>query len=81
MYDNHILLSIDDLYQYIDASIEYMYNNATMVITSPDKILEIVAGENVAYLNDKPYNLPVPILSYESSYYMPIEFPNQLNKD
>lgn len=74
MYDNHILLSIDDLYQYIDASIEYMYNNATMVITSPDKILEIVAGENVAYLNDKPYNLPVPILSYESSYYMPIEF-------
>ncbi len=74
MYDNHILLSIDDLYQYIDASIEYMYNNATMVITSPNKILEIVAGENVAYLNDKPYNLPVPILSYESSYYMPIEF-------
>lgn len=74
MYDNHILLSIDDLYQYIDASIEYMYNNATMVITSPNKILEIVAGENVAYLNDKPYNLPVPILSYESSYYMPVEF-------
>ena len=74
MYDGHILLALDDLYQYIDADIEYMYNNATMVITSPDKILEIVSGQNVAYLNDKPYNMPVPILSFEDTVYMSVEF-------
>ena len=66
--------ALDDLYQYIDADIEYMYNNATMVITSPDKILEIVSGQNVAYLNDKPYNMPVPILSFEDTVYMSVEF-------
>ena len=74
MYDGHILMAVEDLYQYIDATIEYMYNNATMVITSPDKILEIASGQNVAYLNDKPYNLPVPILSFEDTIYMPVEF-------
>ncbi len=74
MYDGHILMAVDDLYKYIDATIEYMYNNSTMVITSPDKILEIVSGQNVAYLNDKPYNMPVPILSFEDTTYMPVEF-------
>ena len=74
MYDGHILMAVDDLYKYIDATIEYMYNNSTMVITSPNKILEIVSGQNVAYLNDKPYNMPVPILSFEDTTYMPVEF-------
>ena len=74
MYDGHILMAIDDLYQYIDASIEYMYNNATMVIQSPGKILEVVSGKNEAYLNDQPKNIPVPILNYEENIYMSVEF-------
>lgn len=74
MYDGHILMAIDDLYQYIDASAQYMYNNATVVITSPDKTLEIVRGKNVAYLNDTPYSMPVPILSFEDTIYMSVEF-------
>ena len=74
MYDGHILMAIDDLYQYIDASIEYMYNNATMVIQSPGKTLEIVSGKNEAYLNDQPKNIPVPILSYNDNIYMSVEF-------
>lgn len=74
MYDGHILLAIEDLYQYIDANIEYMYNNSTMVIQSPDKILEIVSGKNVAYLNDEPKNMPVPILNFNDTIYMSVEF-------
>jgi len=74
MYDDHILIALEDLYQYIDATIEYMYNNATMVINSQDKILEIVSGKNIAYLNDKPYNMPVPILSFNDTIYMSVEF-------
>lgn len=74
MYDGHILMAIDDLYQYIDASIEYMYNNATMVIQSPGNTLEIVSGKNEAYLNDQPKNIPVPILSYNDNIYMSVEF-------
>lgn len=74
MYDGHILMAIDDLYQYIDASIEYMYNNATMVIQSPGNVLEIVSGKNEAYLNDQPKNIPVPILNYKDNIYMSVEF-------
>ncbi len=74
MYDGHILIALEDLYQYIDATIEYMYNNATMVINSQNKILEIVSGKNIAYLNDKPYNMPVPILSFNDTIYMSVEF-------
>lgn len=73
MYDGHILLAIDDLYQYIDASVEYMYNNATMVIQSSGKTLEIVSGKNVAYLNDEPQNMPVPVLSFDNMTYMSAE--------
>ena len=74
MYDGHILLAVDDLYQYVDGTIEYMYNNAVMVIQSPNKILEIESGKNVAYLNDEPKNMNVPILSYKNTIYMSAEF-------
>lgn len=74
MYDGHILLALDDLYQYVDANIDYMYNNATMIIQSPDKTLEIVSGKNVAYLNDEPQNMPVPVLSFKNKIYMSAEF-------
>ncbi|MBR0423661.1 MAG: hypothetical protein IJJ04_03410 [Clostridia bacterium] len=74
MYDGHILVAVEDLYQYIDSDIEYMYNNATMVITSPGKTLEIESGKNQAYLNDEPRNIPVPILNYNDVIYMSAEF-------
>lgn len=74
MYDGHILLAIDDLFQYIDADIEYMYNNATMVITSPGRTLEIVSGKNIGYINDTPKNMPVPILNFKNTIYMSVEF-------
>ncbi len=73
MYDGHILLALDDLYQYIDADIEYMYNNATMAIKSPNKTLEIVSGKNVGYINDMPKNMPVPILNFKNTMYMSVE--------
>lgn len=74
MYDGHILLAVDDMYQYVDGTIEYMYNNAVMVIQSPNKTLEIESGKNVAYLNDEPKNMSVPILSYKNTIYMSAEF-------
>lgn len=74
MYDEHILVAVEDLYQYIDSDIEYMYNNATMVIQSPGKTLEIESGTNKAYLNDKPKNISVPILNYKDTVYMSAEF-------
>ena len=45
-----------------------------MVIQSPNKVLEIVAGKNVAYLNDEPKNMPVPILNFNDTIYMSAEF-------
>lgn len=74
MYDGHILLAIDDLYQYIDAKVEYMYNNANMVIQSPGVTLELTAGKNVAYVNDAPKNIPAPVLSINDKTYISGEF-------
>lgn len=74
MYDGHILLAIDDLYQYIDAKVEYMYNNANMVIQSPGVTLELTAGKNVAYVNDEPKNIAVPVLSLNDKTYISGEF-------
>ncbi len=74
MYDEHILIAIDDAYQYIDATVDYMYNNATLVIQSSDNTLELTSGKNVAYLNDEPKNMSVPIMSIENTIYIPVEF-------
>lgn len=73
MYDGHILLALDDLFQYIDSDIEYMYNNPTMVIKSPNKILELVCGKSTAYVDDKPQSMSVPVLSFNNVQYMPVE--------
>ena len=73
MYDGHILLALDDLFQYIDSDIEYMYNNPTMVIKSPNKILELVCGKSTAYVEDKPQSMPVPVLSFNNVQYVPVE--------
>lgn len=73
MYDGHILLALDDLFQYIDSDIEYMYNNPTMVIKSTNKILELVCGKSTAYVEDKPQSMPVPVLSFNNVQYMPVE--------
>ena len=73
MYDGHILLALDDLFQYIDSDIEYMYNNPTMVIKSPNKILELVCGKSTAYIDDKPQSMPVPVLSFNNVQYVSVE--------
>lgn len=78
-YNGHILLALEDLYQYIDSKVEYMYNNATIVIKSVDpktsqaKIVEIRGGENVAYVDDKPLNMPVAIMNFNNKYYISAE--------
>ena len=74
MYDGHILLAVNDLFQYIDSTIEYMYNSPTMIIQSEGKILEITSGKNVAYLNDQPMNMKVPVLNINDTIYISGEF-------
>ncbi len=74
MYNGHILVAIDDLYQYIDASVDYMYNNATLVIQSPGNTLEITSGKNVAYLNDQPKNMPAAVMNIDNTIYISAEF-------
>lgn len=74
MYDSNILLAIDDIYQYIDAKVDYMYNNATIVIQSPGNTVEITAGKNVAYVNDEPKNMTVSVMNVNDIIYVPAEF-------
>lgn len=74
MYDGHILIAIDDAYQYIDAKVDYMYNNANLVIQSPGNILELTSGKNVAYLNDEPKSMAVPVMNINNTIYISAEF-------
>lgn len=73
MYDGHILVAFDDIFQYINAQIEYMYKSPNMIITSPDRKLELSTGTNIAYMNDKPVNLPVPVLNVDETLYLSAE--------
>lgn len=74
MYDGHILIAIDDAYQYIDAKVDYMYNNANLVIQSPGNILELTSGKNIAYLNDEPKSMAVPVMNINNTIYISAEF-------
>lgn len=74
MYDGHILIAIDDAYQYIDAKVDYMYNNANLVIQSPGNTLELTSGKNIAYLNDEPKSMSVPVMNINNTIYISAEF-------
>ncbi len=74
MYDEQLLISLNDVLQFINAKVQYTENNGTMAIQSKDKIVEITSGKNVGYVNDKPLSIPSPVLTVNGITYLSVEF-------
>lgn len=74
LYNNEILLALDDVLQYIDATVQNTSHNSTISIQSKNKMVEIAAGKNIAYVNDKAVNLAVPVLNVNGVIYITAQF-------
>lgn len=74
LYNNEILLALDDVLQYIDATVQNTSHNSTISIQSKNKMVEIAAGKNIAYVNDKAVNLAVPVLNVNGVIYVTAQF-------
>lgn len=74
MYNNGILVSLNDILKFISATINYDDSTSAITIKSNSMLLEVRRGENAAYVNDKSKNIPVPILTFDGKDYMSIEF-------
>ncbi|MDR1364634.1 MAG: copper amine oxidase N-terminal domain-containing protein [Oscillospiraceae bacterium] len=70
-YDKQVFISIEDFKRIVDAKIEYMENNATIVAKIQSKTLEFEIGSQEVYLNDIKSILPAPILNIDGMAYLP----------
>lgn len=80
-YDNNILISLDDLINVseINPEIEYMDNNATIIIKHGENdVLEIEAGQNNIYPNDSKVVMQTSVLNVHGVTYAPLEMIDQL---
>jgi GTPase SAR1 family protein len=82
-YDDIILVSLEDATRDRVCEVEYMENNAVIVIrvpglknggyaTSKNRLMEIESGKTTAYLDDKEETFRVPVLNFEGNTYVPL---------
>ncbi|MDR2074411.1 MAG: copper amine oxidase N-terminal domain-containing protein [Oscillospiraceae bacterium] len=80
LYNGVILIVLEDFYLLSSAEaaeIEYMENNATVVIKLDSYIIEIEKGQTKSYSKDKEFDFSVPVLSFMGATYVPLaEFAN-----
>lgn len=73
-YDGHILISLDDALQYINAGVQSDDKRFTIALQTSKILLEFSRGSSVAYVNDKTSNMEVPSLYFKNKVYIPAEF-------
>ena len=73
-YDENILISLDDAINILDINpeIEYMDNNANIIVKFGDNSLVIVPGKNFVDMNDRRVVLDNPVLNIEGVTYVPV---------
>lgn len=69
-----LMIAVDDAYQFIDARYEKSDKNATATIISENMRVELTAGKNIAYVNDKSTLMETAMLNFNNVYYIPAEF-------
>ena len=82
IYNENILISLNDATNLagINPEIEYMDNNATIVLRFDDQILEIEQGGNKAQLNDIQTIMENPVLNIDGVTYVPASILNLLGR-
>lgn len=73
-YDGHILISLDDVLQYVNAGVQIDDKRFTVALQTSKILLEFSRGSSVAYVNDKTSNMEVPSLYFKGKVYISAEF-------
>ena len=73
-YNGTLMIALNDAYQFINATYAKSDHNATITLTSEGKRVEITAGKNTAYVNDKSNDMSESMLNFNNVYYIPVEF-------
>lgn len=73
-YDGTVLISIDDVLQFINGKVQYTNGTSTMAIVTDDKLIEFTVGKSEAYVNDKAMSTYAPVLSFNAVAYLSVEF-------
>ncbi|MBO6127139.1 MAG: hypothetical protein J6P21_04030 [Clostridia bacterium] len=81
VYNENILISLNDAVNFsgTNPEIEFMDNNATIVIKFNDKILEIEQGKNKAQLDDAQTVMENPVLNIDGVVYVPASILNLMS--
>ncbi len=74
MYNDQILISLNDILQFVKAEVQYTDSNATLAIQTNDVMVEVTKGKNTGFINDKSTSLPAPVLTFKGSTYISVEF-------
>lgn len=74
VYNDTLMIAVNDAYQFIDARYEKSDKNATVTIISDNMRVELTAGKNIAYVNDKSSVMEAAMLNFNNVYYIPVEF-------
>jgi uncharacterized phage infection (PIP) family protein YhgE len=70
-YEKEILISVEDFSRKINAKVNYMENNSTIVIEIDKKLIEIESGSKEIFINDKKEIMPVAVLNVDGKNYIP----------
>ena len=70
-YDGAIMLSIADAAGFLGGEVEEQGD--TLAIIAPNMVLELVKGSSDGYLNDKLCKLSAPVLSFDRTYFLPLD--------
>ena len=74
MYNDQILISLNDILQFVKAEVQYTDSNATLAIQSDKVMVEVTKGKNTGFINDKSTNLPAPVITFNGATYISVEF-------
>lgn len=74
MYNDQILISLNDILQFVKAEVQYTSNSGTLAIQTKDTMVEVTKGKNTGYVNDKSVSLPAPVLIFNGVTYISVEF-------
>lgn len=73
-YDETVLISIDDVLQFVNGKMQYTSGTSNMALVTADKLVEFTVGQSEAYVNDKSTSTNCPVLSFNGIAYLSVEF-------
>jgi len=67
-----ILLPFDFIQKYLDPHLYWDEPTRSVIVTTSDKVLQMVSGQATAFLNQHPVQLQVPVKEQDDKRYVPV---------